>query len=98
MLIPPVIMNRSAEDAGLVKPAVAKVSREFATLLTSAFGLVAALAWSDAVKGAFANLGAFKEWRIVGPFAFAVVVTLITLMVTRLLSGYTKDNCTRLCA
>ena len=98
-LIPPVMMHRrSDESAGLIiKPVTKAVSREFATMLTGAFGLVAALAWSDAVKGAFESLGKFNQWRVVGPFAFAAVVTLITLMVSSSLSKYTKDNCTRLC-
>lgn len=101
LLIPPVIMHRSQEqasrDLGTVGKAGTAVSREFATLLSSAFGLMAALAWSDAVKGAFEKLGAFREWRVVGPFVFAAVVTLAALLVTRLLAGFAKPACTKLC-
>lgn len=75
-----------------------EVSREFATLLTSAFGIVAALAWSDAVKGAFSRLGAFTQWPFVGPFIFAAVVTVAAFAATRLMSKYTKDQCTKVCA
>ena len=74
-----------------------EVSREFATLLTSAFGIVAALAWSDAVKGAFDRFAAFKNWPVIGPFVFAVVVTVAAYVIGMLTSSLVKEQCTKLC-
>lgn len=74
------------------------VSREFATLLNNAFGIVAALAWSDALKGAFTKLEVFKTWPFVGPFVFAGVITLMAYAASRALSKLTKKPCTTLCA
>lgn len=74
-----------------------EVSRELATLLTGAFGIVAALAWSDAVKGAFTRLGAFKEWPFVGPFLYAIMVTVAAYAATLLMSRFVKAQCTRVC-
>ena len=74
-----------------------EVSRELATMMTSAFGIVAALAWSDAVKGSFDRMGAFKNWPIVGPFVFAVMVTLAAYVASSLMSRFVKEQCTKLC-
>lgn len=75
-----------------------QVSREVATLLTNAFGLVAALAWSDALKGAFARIQAFKTWPVIGPFLLAAVITLGAYFASVLTSRIVKPQCTRLCA
>lgn len=74
-----------------------QVSREFATLLTNAFGLVAALAWSDALKGAFARVRVLQSWPMLAPFALAVVVTLAAFVASAALSRLVKPQCTRLC-
>lgn len=51
---------------------------KFSALITSAFGLVAALAWNDAMKGAFA------KWDVqnYGPWIYAVIVTILAVMLT----------------
>ena len=74
-----------------------EVSREFATMLTSAFGIVAALAWSDAVKGGFDRIGAFKGWPLLGPFAFASLVTMGAYVASLLMAKFVKEQCTKLC-
>ena len=53
----------------------------FASLITAAFGLVAALAWNDAIKAVFGT-----EDDLVGMFVYAVVVTIIAVIMTLLIS------------
>lgn len=74
-----------------------QVSREFATLLTNAFGLVAALAWSDALKGAFARIQAFKDWPAVGPFILAALITVGAYACSVAMSRIVKPQCTKMC-
>ncbi|MFH0952455.1 MAG: DUF5654 family protein [Patescibacteria group bacterium] len=50
-------------------------------LATTAFGLVAALAWNEAIKSLFARL--FGEVSgIVSLFVYAVVVTIVVVLIT----------------
>lgn len=56
-------------------------------LITAAFGLVAALAWNDAIKALFVgpcgaeNAGAFCSVSGGGPWVYAVIVTIIAVAV-----------------
>lgn len=51
---------------------------KIAALMTAAFGLVAALAWNDAIKSAIAALGL----EAYGPWAYAIIVTIIAVVAT----------------
>ncbi|MBW3015632.1 hypothetical protein KY330_04380 [Candidatus Woesearchaeota archaeon] len=51
---------------------------KFAALITSAFGLVAALAWNEAVKGAFTD-SSLQEY---GPWVYAVIITIVAVLLT----------------
>ncbi len=51
-----------------------------ASLLTAAFGLVAALAWNQAISTAITSI--FKDNAGLGQFAYAVVVTVIAVIAT----------------
>lgn len=59
----------------------AEVIEKIAALITAAFGLIAALAWNEAIK-AIVNkyLGAGND--IIGFLIYAVVVTIIAVIVT----------------
>ncbi|MCK5107482.1 MAG: hypothetical protein KAQ83_02035 [Nanoarchaeota archaeon] len=65
-----------------------KVLEKVAALLTAAFGLVAALAWNDAIKALFKgpcgseSAGALCKLSTGGPWVYAVVVTIIAVIVT----------------
>ncbi len=51
------------------------------TLLTGALGLVAALAWNEAVKALFAKI--FGEANgLIAKFAYAIIVTIIIVWLT----------------
>lgn len=51
------------------------------TLSSSAFGLVAALAWNSAITELFKRIFGSAS-SIIGLFAYAIVVTVIAVMVT----------------
>lgn len=55
---------------------------KFSVLITSAFGLVAALAWNDAIKGAIKNSGLERY----GPWIYAISITLLAVLITIILS------------
>ena len=46
--------------------------------MTAAFGLVAALAWNDAIKSGIESLGLTAY----GPWLYAIIVTVIAVVVT----------------
>lgn len=80
-----------------LKETTTEMSREFSTLITNAFALMAALAWSDFVKTLFAKRGPFSKMPIAGPLAFACVATCIAFVVTSTLGRMKKPDCTKLC-
>jgi len=51
---------------------------KIAALMTAAFGLVAALAWNDAIKSAIESLGLTAY----GPWLYAILVTIIAVVAT----------------
>ena len=54
---------------------------KIAALVTAAFGLVAALAWNEAIKTIFKEV--FGEQSTIGPMLlYAVVVTIIAVILT----------------
>lgn len=55
-----------------------EVIDKIAALTTAAFGLVAALAWNDAIKSVIASLGL----EVYGPWLYAIVVTVLAVVVT----------------
>jgi hypothetical protein len=55
-----------------------EVIDKIAALMTAAFGLVAALAWNDAIKSAIQSLGL----EAYGPWLYAIIVTMLAVVVT----------------
>ena len=64
------------------------IIEKLSALITAAFGLVAALAWNDAIKALFVgpcgteNAGALCELSAFGPWAYAIIVTIIAVIAT----------------
>ena len=56
-----------------------EVVEKTAALITSAFGLVAALAWNDAIKNWFDSRPAFIAY---GPWIYAIGITIIAVIAT----------------
>ena len=65
-----------------------EVLEKIAALVVAAFGLVAALAWNDAIKALFVGrcgtegAGALCTLSSGGPWVYAVIVTIIAVLVT----------------
>lgn len=78
-------------------PNTTEVSQQFSTLIANAFGIVAALAWSDALNGFFQKIKLFNASPKLGPFVFAAAITLVAYLVGKALSRYVNAPCTRLC-
>jgi hypothetical protein len=66
----------------------AKVVDKVTGLITAAFGLVAALAWNEAIKALFVgpcgaeNAGALCMLSNGGPWVYAITVTIIAIIAT----------------
>ena len=64
------------------------VIEKIAALITAAFGLVAALAWNDAIKALFTGpcgteeAGALCALSAGGPWVYAIIVTIIAVFAT----------------
>lgn len=56
-----------------------EVIEKLAALVTAAFGLVAALAWNDAIRSLFAEGGPLEHLSTYGPWFYAVFVTIIAV-------------------
>ena len=59
-----------------------EVIEKLSALVTAAFGLVAALAWNDAIKSLFAEGGPLHFMASGGPWVYAVLVTMLAVWAT----------------
>ena len=57
-----------------------EVVEKVATLITAAFGLVAALAWNEAIQSLFKVGGPLYFLASSGPWAYAIIVTVIAVI------------------
>ena len=53
-----------------------------ATLATAGFGLVAALAWNDAIKSLFKQYFPAPADNIIALFSYAVIITVAIVLIT----------------
>ncbi len=56
------------------------------TLVTTAFGFVAALAWNEAIKGLIERLGL----KVYGPWVYAVSVTVLAVIATLVIGKFAE--------
>ncbi|MCX6801594.1 MAG: DUF5654 family protein [Candidatus Diapherotrites archaeon] len=59
-----------------------EVLEKIAALMTAAFGLVAALAWNEAIGALFKPGGALESLAAYGPWAYAIFVTILAVLMT----------------
>ena len=59
-----------------------EVIDKLSALMTAAFGLVAALAWNDAIKSLFAEGGPLYFMAASGIWGYAIVVTILAVVMT----------------
>ena len=73
-----------------------KVKREFKEktvgYITAAFGLVAGLAWNDAVKALIEYLFPLKQDSVFAKFIYAIIMTLIVVIATMYITRLLKKN------
>ena len=60
----------------------AEVIEKIAALMTAAFGLIAALAWNDAIRSLFAAGGPLFILAKYGVWVYAIMVTIIAVVMT----------------
>lgn len=66
-----------------------QVLETFAALITAAFGLVAALAWNEAIKKAISSIFS-SDGELMGLFVYAIVVTFVAIIFTILIANSLK--------
>ncbi|MGB3908123.1 MAG: DUF5654 family protein [Methanomethylovorans sp.] len=69
-----------------------EVVEQLAALITAAFGLVAALAWNDAIKSLFAEGGALYFLASWGIWAYALFVTVLAVVMTIWIGGLAEKS------
>ena len=69
------------DDEEKPKPLKVEILDKIAALVTAAFGLVAALAWNEAIKAIFKEIFGTAE-AIVPMLTYAIVVTIIAVILT----------------
>jgi hypothetical protein len=73
-----------------------EVIDKLAALITAAFGLIAALAWNDAIKSLFMEGGALYFLAAWGIWAYALFVTFLAVIATiwigRIAAEKTKEE------
>lgn len=69
-----------------------EVINQLAALMTAAFGLVAALAWNDAIKSLFAEGGALYFLASWGIWAYALFVTVLAVIMTIWIGGLAEKS------
>ena len=60
----------------------AEVLDKFSTLITTALGLVAALAWNTAIQELFTTVFGQAGGKLAGQFLYAILITLVVIFAT----------------
>jgi formate/nitrite transporter FocA (FNT family) len=78
-------MENSKQPLNKIKNGIEEVKREFkektVTLILGGFGLVAALAWNEAIKTLFETIFPKKN-ELIGKFIYAIIVTIIVVIIS----------------
>jgi len=77
--------NKESEPLNKIKNGIEEIKREFkektVTLILGGFGLVAALAWNEAIKTLFETIFPKKN-ELIGKFIYAIIVTIIVVIIS----------------
>lgn len=74
-----------------IEKAKRETREKMTTLIAAGFGLVAALAWNDAIQTLF-NAIFPKSQEIIGKFLYAFLVTIIVVIISLQLQKISKEN------
>ena len=72
----------SAEEHQEKKDLKLEILEKVSTLATAGFGLVAALAWNDAIKAMFDSLFPAPGDNLAAKFSYALVITILIVIIT----------------
>ena len=75
-------LNKQEQKEQEKKDLKIEVLEKITDLATAGFGLVAALAWNDAIKGLFTKLFPEPGGNIFASFAYAVLITVLIVIIT----------------
>jgi len=70
------------KEKQFVKNAPGAMFNQAQTLMTAAFGLVAALAWNDAVQSLVKELFGTAASGVVAKFGYALIITLVFTLIS----------------
>lgn len=73
-----------------------EVKEKLISYLLAAFGLIAGLAWNEAIKGAIDAIYTSPEDSLAAKFIYAAVLTLIIAIITTIFVYWTKKDETSL--
>jgi hypothetical protein len=85
LFIPPILTSFHHKGVIILK---GEVVEKIAALMTAAFGLVAALAWNEAIKALFKGpcgsegAGALCSLSTGGPWVYAIIITTVAIIAT----------------
>lgn len=82
--------KKKKEEVCEPKSVKAQIADKMTILITSAFGLVAALAWNDTIKAIFNAV--FGSPNTIGPMlAYAIIVTVIAVILTLMIAKMGRE-------
>jgi len=88
-------METNRESVKKIKNEIKEVKKELKentlTLILGGFGLVAALAWNEAIKTLFETFFP-KESALIGKFIYAIIVTVIVVVVSSQLKKISQQK------
>ncbi|MEK7203027.1 MAG: DUF5654 family protein [Patescibacteria group bacterium] len=69
-------------DSNQKKSLKIEILEKIAQLVTAGFGLVAALAWNDAIKTLFIKIFPKPDDNLIAMFIYALVITVLIVLIT----------------
>ena len=75
-----------------IKEAKREFKRKITTLILGGFGLVAALAWNEAIKSLFETLFPKKSNALIGKFIYALIITFVVVFLSLQLKKISEEK------
>jgi len=82
--------EQTKEEENKAAKLAESVINKINTLAAAGFGLVAALAWNDAIKSAFTIFFPKPEESVWAQFIYAVIITIVVVIITIALGRYSN--------
>jgi glycerol uptake facilitator-like aquaporin len=82
-------IDKIKEEGALLK---IEVKKRMVNYITTALGLVAGLAWNEAIKGAIEYLFPLQKDTVLAKFLYAIIITFILVLITIALTKFFLDS------